>query len=350
MVPQSQPLLTVAVPTYNRAASLRRSLGSLVRQVSAIEGGWDRIEVMVLDNCSTDDTPAVVDEIGRGCVSYVRNSTNLGMEGNFLSCFERACGQLVWIFSDDDLLVDGVLHKLLKLISNTRADLIYMRPLFLFGELETFSSDAVDFRFEQVTVEYFALRANGLLSFLSAVVVNKNRYLALRQDANLRRYAGTWLAHYEWIYTLLAAGQYFFVTSRPVIRARTGATGGYDIFKVFSEYYIAIGNEKLPERPRMRRDLEMSMLFQHIPGFILRTRLNTFGHFEYQPQRIAEQVCASYGDTWYYRGVIKTMLFGDKYAFRIAYRYSQLHARVWMSLRRLVTRKFPQRPSSHTYP
>jgi glycosyltransferase involved in cell wall biosynthesis len=342
VAPVVDPLLTVAVPTYNRAASLRRSLGAIVRQIAAIEGGWERIELLVSDNCSTDDTPAVIAEFSESArIRYLRNPSNLGMEGNFLSCFEQARGRLVWTFSDDDLLVDGVLQKVLDLASSSPVDLIYMRPKFLFGELESFSSQAVDFRFDPVTAEYYALRANGLLSFLSAVVVNKQRYLALRQDDQLRRYAGTFLAHYEWIYTLLAVGQHFFMASQPVIRARTGATGGYDVFKVFGEYYIDIGKEKFPGQPRIRRDFELAMLYMHIPGFIRQLRENAFGRFEYVPERIAEQVRESYGDSFFYRAVIRTLLFGGARSSLIAYRYSQFHSRAWMVLRRLLTRKSP---------
>ncbi len=341
MLSQLQPIITIAIPTYNRASSLRSSLNSIVKQVNAIECGWNKIEVLVSDNCSTDETPIVVQDIGLTHVNYVRNTSNLGMEGNFLSCFQQAQGTLVWIFSDDDLLIDGVLKKLLALAEEKRIDLIYLRPKYLFGELDSFSSESVNFSFEQVCVEYFALRANGVLSFLSAVIVNKHRYLELREDENIKRYSGTWLAHYEWIYTLLASGDTFFMASKSVIRARTGATGGYDLFKVFGEYYLAIANEKLPNRPRMREDFKKAMLYFHIPGFILRTRLNNFGNFEYQPHRIAKQVINSYGYSWFYRIVIKTMLFDNKISFHIAYRYSQLYARVWMSIRRLFTRKYP---------
>ena len=333
--------LTIAIPTYNRAKSLRRSLGTIIRQVSEIKSGWDLIEVIVSDNCSTDETENVVREVAQGhAVKYWKNSSNLGMEGNFLKCFEAAQGIHVWTFSDDDILLDGVLQKVLDLITENPVDLVYLRPKFLYGELESFATDSVNFNFNRVTREYFALRANGLLSFLSAVIVNRSRYLNLRRDDNLRRYAGTWLAHYEWIYTLMSDGEYFYVADRPVIRARTGVTGGYDIFEVFGKFYTAIGNEKLPNRPRMRRDLECTMLYMHIPGFITRCRANSFGKFQYVPARISEQILNSYGNSLFYRLVIHNQLFGGEFAAAIAYRISQVYSRCWIIFRRLMSRSY----------
>jgi len=315
-----------------------------VRQIDAIDHGWDMIELLVSDNCSTDDTEALIAELSQSArIVYSKNPVNLGMEGNFLVCFEKARGSVVWTFSDDDILVDGVLQKVVDLIKAEPVDLIYMRTKFLLGELDSFSTEAVTFRFQRVAVEYFVLRSNGMLSFLSAVIVNKDRYLKLRQDANVRRYAGTWLAHYEWIYTLMAKGDYFYLTNRHVIRARTGATGGYDLFLVFGEYYISIGNEKFPRKRRMRADLEHAMLCMHIPGFIARCRANTFGKFDYVPERIARQIVNAYGDSLFYRFVIRYQLFGSGRTAAIAYRFSQIYSRCWMIFRRLSTRKYQLR-------
>jgi abequosyltransferase len=337
---KSRSFLTIAIPTFNRAESLRRSLGAMIRQIDEIADGWNLIDVLVSDNCSTDSTGSVVAEFAqRYPISYFRNDVNLGMEGNFLACFERAGAPLVWTFSDDDILVDGALRRILDLAMSKPVDLIYVRPKFQLGELDTFSTDAVEFQLDRVTREYFALRANGLLSFLSAVVVNKDRYLAIRNGSNLRRYAGTWLAHYEWIYTLLDAGNDFYVANRPIIRARTGATGGYDIFKVFGEHYVAIGKEKLAGRPQMRSDLEHAMLYMHIPGFIDRCRVNRFGRFEYVPDRIDRQILDAYGSSVFTRLIVRNQLFGGERTATAAYRISQVIARLWLAYRRLFCRK-----------
>lgn len=59
---QESPRVTVIVPTHNRASSLRRTLASLLTQ----EYPADRLEVVVVDNASSDHTEQVVREAQAG--------------------------------------------------------------------------------------------------------------------------------------------------------------------------------------------------------------------------------------------------------------------------------------------
>jgi glycosyltransferase involved in cell wall biosynthesis len=61
----ARPLLTFAVPTYNRAKYLDQLLGVLLKQLH----GESRVEVIVLDNASTDNMPAVVEDYRQVAVS-----------------------------------------------------------------------------------------------------------------------------------------------------------------------------------------------------------------------------------------------------------------------------------------
>jgi len=49
-------LLTIAIPTYNRAKQLDRQLNWAV---NAIAGRWDEVELIVSDNASLDETPEI---------------------------------------------------------------------------------------------------------------------------------------------------------------------------------------------------------------------------------------------------------------------------------------------------
>jgi glycosyltransferase involved in cell wall biosynthesis len=91
------PLFTIAIPTYNRAAFLRKSLACALSQTS------EEVEVLVSDNASTDDTPTVVREAGDR-VRYVRNDRNIGAAANFLQLVELAHGQFFSFLQDDDLI------------------------------------------------------------------------------------------------------------------------------------------------------------------------------------------------------------------------------------------------------
>ena len=83
------PVLSVAIPTYNRAETLRRQLGSLLGQ---IVGCQEDVEVVVSDNASSDGTASVVAEMREHSpgIRYVRNEANLGANRN-IDAAVRAC-------------------------------------------------------------------------------------------------------------------------------------------------------------------------------------------------------------------------------------------------------------------
>lgn len=95
----SQPLVTVGIPTHNRAADfLPAALGSALRQsVTAIE-------VVVSDNASTDDTAELVRRFGDGRVRYVRHETALSPNDNFNHCLMQARAPWFLLLHDDDLI------------------------------------------------------------------------------------------------------------------------------------------------------------------------------------------------------------------------------------------------------
>lgn len=91
------PKFTIAIPTYNRAAYLRRAIDSALGQ------SLPDVEVIISDNASTDDTPDVV-RAYNGRVRYHRNSENIGAFGNFALLTKLATGDYFSWLQDDDYI------------------------------------------------------------------------------------------------------------------------------------------------------------------------------------------------------------------------------------------------------
>ena len=88
------PLVSVVIPTYNRGALIGETLESVFAQT------YQRLEVIVVDDGSTDDTEAVVGRFG-GRVIYIRQQ-NQGLPGSRNVGLARATGEFVaWQDSDD---------------------------------------------------------------------------------------------------------------------------------------------------------------------------------------------------------------------------------------------------------
>ncbi len=106
-------LLTIAIPTYNRAAYLERQLGRLREQND------DRIEILVSDNGSDDNTAEVVNQYGKHMdnLCYLRNVENLGFDRNAMKLYLSAHSEYIWFVSDDDTILDGAICNVLKFVS-----------------------------------------------------------------------------------------------------------------------------------------------------------------------------------------------------------------------------------------
>jgi glycosyltransferase involved in cell wall biosynthesis len=120
------PLLSICIPTYNRAELLRSALLSLMPQVRESAG---EVELVVSDNCSTDDTRQVVEWArGLGPLRYHRNAENIGAIPNLLLLADDlAAGEFCWLLGDDDMLRPGAVAKVVEILkSHPELDYVYV--------------------------------------------------------------------------------------------------------------------------------------------------------------------------------------------------------------------------------
>ena len=102
------PLLSVVIPAYNYG----RYLGQAVRSV--LNQGVDDIEVLVVDNASTDNTALVMADFSSDRrVRYMRNRRNLGAGNSSQNGFWAAKGKYIILFMADDFMNPGHVQRLL---------------------------------------------------------------------------------------------------------------------------------------------------------------------------------------------------------------------------------------------
>jgi glycosyltransferase involved in cell wall biosynthesis len=95
----SSPLVTVTIPTYNRARLLRRALSSVLEQ------SLTDIEVFVSDNASDDDTASVVESFADRRVHYIQNNRNRGHFANLSAGLHLGTAPYLAILPDDDFML-----------------------------------------------------------------------------------------------------------------------------------------------------------------------------------------------------------------------------------------------------
>ena len=114
-------MLTLAVPTFNRASVLSKTLASLFNITSSLPS----VEIVVCDNASTDQTRRVCEGfLGKGNFRYIRNDANLGADANYLKCVANSCSDYMWIMGDDDEIDASAVAKVLTHIERHRPSMI----------------------------------------------------------------------------------------------------------------------------------------------------------------------------------------------------------------------------------
>ncbi|TMQ68383.1 MAG: glycosyltransferase family 2 protein, partial [Candidatus Eisenbacteria bacterium] len=104
------PAITIAIPVFEREELVRKALESALRQPAA------DLEILVVDNASTDRTWEVLNSYRDPRLRLVRNERNLGLFGNFNRCIFLARGRYVTTLCSDDMLLDGFLEPARKLL------------------------------------------------------------------------------------------------------------------------------------------------------------------------------------------------------------------------------------------
>jgi glycosyltransferase involved in cell wall biosynthesis len=112
--------ISVVVPTHNRSALLAQTLRSVL---------WQRgvdLEVLVVDDGSTDDTAAVVAALGDPRVRIVRNEVAQGVAAARNRGAEEARGEWVTFLDDDDLWAPDKLARQLAAAQETGRSWVYV--------------------------------------------------------------------------------------------------------------------------------------------------------------------------------------------------------------------------------
>ena len=91
------PLVSVIIPTYNRYALLQEAVASVLDQ------SYPNIEIIVVDDGSTDDTPQIKHKLG-SAIKYIAQA-NAGLNAARNTGYRQSKGEYIALLDDDDLWV-----------------------------------------------------------------------------------------------------------------------------------------------------------------------------------------------------------------------------------------------------
>jgi Glycosyl transferase family 2 len=117
------PWLSILIPVYNVAAYLDACLGSIVQQV----GDDNRVEILLVDDCSTDGSNALAQAWQTRYPHLIRfraHVDNRGISAVRNALLDEARGDYLWFIDSDDYILPGAVAELHTILAQHKPDLI----------------------------------------------------------------------------------------------------------------------------------------------------------------------------------------------------------------------------------
>ena len=264
-------LLTIIVPTYNRASNLKVLLAALRAETASDSS----VCVLVSDNGSTDDTPAVIEKVREAWPRLLvqRHERNLGADENFCSCVERVSTRYFWIIGDDDLPKLGLIVQLLALLRQSNPALVYMQSEWLDSIEHAGQGEPLGLLQAQLLdAPAFVSRVHVWMTFISGIVINREQLATVLKNHTVRRFTATHLVQLGWILPLLQLdARFLFISNRCVLATRANS-GGYGLLSVFGINFARVVREAFGANSSLTRALINRNVREYLPGLVWASR------------------------------------------------------------------------------
>lgn len=224
-IKKQNPLLSICIPTYNRADVLDETLMALFLNP---EFDSEKVEVIVSDNCSTDNTIEIIAKYP--LVRYYRNDINV-KDKNFNIVLSHARGDYIRLFNDTLSFKTDALKFMLekiKLHLHTDVNLFFYDNMFI-------NSYCVK---EVRTIEGFIKE----VSFLNTWIANFGVWgKDFEKIKDRDRYSELQFVQVDWTFKLVVNGIHSLVYFNDFFEtASLNGKGGYNVFDTFINKYLFI--------------------------------------------------------------------------------------------------------------
>ena len=119
MTETKRPLVSIIVPVYNRGETVARCLDSILEQT------WRQIEVILINDGSTDDTWSVLERYGEQDERIVLiNKPNSGVSDSRNFGMESAHGEYIQFVDSDDWIPENATEEYVQAIEDSGSDLV----------------------------------------------------------------------------------------------------------------------------------------------------------------------------------------------------------------------------------
>ena len=187
-------LLSICIPSYNRAHCLPDLLQSIVKQYD------ERVEIVICDNGSSDNTKEVAhfwqQEYPR--IVYERIEKNVGPDRCFLKSVEIGSGAFCWLMGDDDIIEPGGLDKVLGSLDESLTGITVNRAAYDSSLSKRWMEPSQDRNQDRLFLDADSCLSSlfVLFGFLSAQVVKRSLWLSIVEEEEVSLYFNAYVLIY----------------------------------------------------------------------------------------------------------------------------------------------------------
>ncbi len=228
-------LLTIAIPSHNSDVSL---VDSAISSIVSEECFGNDVNIIISDNSLSDHTKKLYESkySFNKSINYFDSKDYNSLDENVNRAVELSDGDYVWIFGDDDLIVPGILTKILEFIRQESPELMILNS-------KSFKKGRIieDSRVKKNTKLFYGLNDNdiflknlgGYLTYVACILVKKDLWI---ENFN-PKHIGSFFAHIDCIASIKTKSiAYYF--SNPSIQMRIGSqTWTKKSFVIWNFYY-----------------------------------------------------------------------------------------------------------------
>lgn len=203
------PLVSICIPTFNAEKHIKKTIDSIVNQ------SYQNIEIIILDDCSTDSTMKIIGSIDDLRIKVFQNESNLGPQKTWSKLIDLAEGSFFKIVCHDDVLYEEcVAVQVNMLTKNDQVVLVTSnRDIIDKDDRVIFSPDRFrkDMRISGGKLLRSCLRkGTNIIGEPHAVMVR----LDVIRDANVRFEGNFYLIDLEFYSKVLLLGDAFILSRR----------------------------------------------------------------------------------------------------------------------------------------
>ena len=113
---KNPPLVSIMIPTYNRAMRLKCAVESALNQT------YPKIEILISNNSSSDETGSYLKQINNQIITSFHQEKNIGLINNWNFLLDKAAGEYCLMLSDDDELDADAIANLMQVVFDFERD------------------------------------------------------------------------------------------------------------------------------------------------------------------------------------------------------------------------------------